>query len=400
MKFYIDPGTGSMLFTILLGIIGASFYYLRIFVAKLRSGFFGKNKNESTEKIPFVIYSDDKRYWNIFEPVCREMNKRGKEVVYLAASSDDPVFECQYENVKAKCIGKGNRSFSHLNYLNAVVLLSTTPGLNVYQWKKSRDVDCYIHIMHSADEVTLYRMFGIDYYDSVLISADYHLDDIRELEALRGLPEKEVVKVGIPYMDEMATKLEEDLKNSDCPEKKRPVVVLAPSWGSNSIFNVFGDKIIKELVDTGYEIIIRPHPQSFESEKELIDTLMQKFPGDDTLSWNRDTSNYEVLKKSDILISDFSGVIYDFSLVYNKPVIYTNPNIDLSVYDAWWQKNPLHKNQILPLIGCELTSENISNIKEVIDNCLNGSEYAEGKGTERVVDYILEKLSEFSQEVK
>ena len=40
-----------------------------------------------------------------------------------------------------------------------------------------------------------------------LLSADYQERDVRNLEKLRGLPEKELVKIGIPYMDEMAEKL-------------------------------------------------------------------------------------------------------------------------------------------------------------------------------------------------
>lgn len=36
MKFYIDPGTGSMLFGILIGIIGALRYVIRIGMVKLR----------------------------------------------------------------------------------------------------------------------------------------------------------------------------------------------------------------------------------------------------------------------------------------------------------------------------------------------------------------------------
>ena len=41
---YIDPGTGSMLFTVLLGLIGAAVYSLRMLLIKLRfrmsGGFF------------------------------------------------------------------------------------------------------------------------------------------------------------------------------------------------------------------------------------------------------------------------------------------------------------------------------------------------------------------------
>lgn len=405
MKFYIDPGTGSMLFTILLGIIGASLYSIRMFIVKLRNGILGKSKEKMEEVIPFAIYSDDKRYWNIFEPVCREMNRLNKEIVYLTASEDDPVFECPYENVKAKCIGKGNKSFAYLNYFKATILLSTTPGLDVYQWKRSADVAYYVHILHSAGEITMYRMFGIDYYDAVLVAADFHIRDIRDLEALRKLPEKEVVKIGLPFMDEMLKRVEND---TELHEHER-TVLLAPSWGSNSIFNVYGEKIVELLLNTGYHIIIRPHPQSFSSEKELIDSLLKKYPASDRLEWNRDNDNYDVLRRSDILISDFSGVIYDFALVHDKPVIYTNPNMDLSVYDAWWLDRPLNKAEFLPLIGRELNSGNVENIKSLIDECLDDPKYSEGRayvkekswanigeGAERTVQYLLDKYAELT----
>ena len=36
MYFYIDPGTGSMLFTILIGVLSAAIYMLRNVAIKLR----------------------------------------------------------------------------------------------------------------------------------------------------------------------------------------------------------------------------------------------------------------------------------------------------------------------------------------------------------------------------
>ena len=70
MKFYIDPGTGSMLFAILIGIIGALNYLLKTWLVKLRfilSG--GKKVEEDSEKLSLVIFADDKRYWNVLRPV-------------------------------------------------------------------------------------------------------------------------------------------------------------------------------------------------------------------------------------------------------------------------------------------------------------------------------------------
>lgn len=400
MKLYIDPGTGSMLFTILIGVIGASIYSLKMLFIKLRYKISGGKAETSNKKIPFVIFSDDKRYWNIFEPICREMDKRGKDVVYLTMSEDDPALNNSFEHIKAEFIGKDNKAFTRLNFLNASIVLSTTPGLEVYQWKRSKNVDYYVHIPHAASEITLYRMFGIDYYDAILLSGEYQAQDIRNLENLRELKAKELVKIGIPYMDKMIGRLKQE---GPAPEHPR-TVLLAPSWGKSAIFSVYGEKILDKLIDTGYDIIVRPHPQSFKSEKEMMDRLMEKYPENDKFKWNRDTDNFEVLRLADILISDFSGVIFDFSLVYDKPVIYTDPQFDISPYDAWWLKTPIWTTTALPRIGCELNDESMDNLKGLIDTCINDPEYEKGRhsvkaetweymdeGAKRAVDYLLDK---------
>ena len=98
-------------------------------------------------------------------------------------------------------------------------------------------------------------------YTSVLLSGEYQARDVRQLEKMRGLPPKELVIVGIPYMDEMVRRLKE---NSETPPHER-TVLLAPSWGDSAIFSRYGGKIIDVLLQTGYHIVVRPHPQSFTS---------------------------------------------------------------------------------------------------------------------------------------
>lgn len=405
MTLYIDPGTGSMLFTILIGIVGAAVYSLRMLLIKLRFRLSGGKAEVSQQKTPILIFSDNKRYWNIFDPICRELDARGVDVVYWTASADDPALSCPYPHVKAEFIGEDNKAFAKLNFLNASVILSTTPGLDVYQWKRSREGGFYVHIPHAANDITLYRMFGIDYYDAILLSGDYQIDSIRQLENLRSLPAKELVKVGIPYMDEMAARLEAAGPAADHPR----TVLLAPSWGPSAIFRVYGGQIIDRLLETGYHVIVRPHPQSFDSEKELMEKLQKEYPDSDRLEWNRDRDNFEVLRRSDILISDFSGVIFDFSLVYDKPVIYTDPNFDLGVYDAWWLDQPLWTVSALPRIGKALTEEAMSDLKGLIDSCLEDPRYAEGRravkaetwahpgeSARRTAEYLMQKYNQFT----
>lgn len=412
MKFYIDPGTGSMLFTILIGILGALRYVFKSWFVKLRfflSG--GRKTKDDGDKLPLVIFSEGKQYWNIFNPVCRELESRGIDTVYMTASEEDPALKNEYKHIRTEFIGTGNKAFAKLNFLNADIVLATTPGLDVYQWKRSREVKSYVHMFHAAGDVTLYRMFGMDYYDVLLTSGDYQEKQIRDLESLRNLPAKEVVKVGIPYMDEMLARF----KNNPVVNKKdgEVTVLLAPSWGPSAILSKYGKKIIDVLLQTGYHIIVRPHPQSFTSEKDLMDSLMKEYPNSEQLEWNRDADNFEVLKRSDILISDFSGVIFDFSLVYDKPVIYTDTFFDDSVYDAWWLDSKLWTFEILPYLGMQLNTDNMGNLKEMIDQCINEEKYAEGRkkaivdtwayqgeGAKRVVDFLVKKQAELAEKVE
>ena len=131
VKAYIDPGTGSMLFTILISLFSIVIYGIRGLLIKLRYSFGGRKKIINNS-IPFVIYSDDKRYWNIFKSICDEFESKNVNLVYYSQSEEDLVHNNEYKNIKFEFIGKNNKSFTKLNFLYADILLSTTPGLDVY----------------------------------------------------------------------------------------------------------------------------------------------------------------------------------------------------------------------------------------------------------------------------
>lgn len=400
VKAYIDPGTGSMLFTVLIGLISALIYGLRSLFIKLKYSVGIKNKDISNDSLPFVIYSEGSRYFNVFYLICEEFEKRRITLNYLTQSKDDPVFDKHFTYIKPEFIGSGNSGFAKLNLLKAHVLLSTTPGLDVYQWKKSRDVKHYVHIPHMPNDITTYRMFGLDYYDAVLVSGEYQVEQLRKLEEIRNINKKEIQVVGLTYLDSLYSRYKKEKINKN----NKTTVLLAPSWGKSSIFSKYGGKIIDNLLKTGYEVIIRPHPQSFISEKEMIDELMSKYPEQKHLKWNKDNDNFNVLNKSDILISDFSGVIFDFSLVFDKPIIYADTSFDYSPYDAWWMKETLWTFDVLPKIGNKLDDKNIDSIKDLIDSTMKDQKIKsgramarkeawanKGKSAKSIVDYMVEK---------
>ncbi len=285
--------------------------------------------------------------------------------------------------------------------LKADIVLSSTPGLDVYQWKRSRDVRVYAHIPHAVSDVTVYRMFGIDYYDAVLLSGQYQGEQVRKLEALRGLPAKELPIVGQPYMDALRERLRQA---EPLPEDRPLTVLLAPSWGKSGILGRYGGEMIKALLETGCRVIVRPHPQSFSAEKEMLDKLMAAYPESERLEWNRDNDNFEVLRRSDIMISDFSGVIFDFALVFDRPVIYADTSFDKAPYDACWLDEELWTFSTLPKIGQQLSPEKLGQLRALIDECLRRPGFREnrerareeawqhiGEGAVRTVDWLLEK---------
>ncbi|MBQ8007660.1 MAG: CDP-glycerol glycerophosphotransferase family protein [Lachnospiraceae bacterium] len=411
---YIDPGTGSMLFTIIIGAVSAGFFVLQKFKLKLKfllSG--GKAVTADEDKIPYVIFSDSKRYWNVFKPVCDEFENRKIDVQYWTMSEDDPAFSEKYNHVKTLFIGEGNKAFSKLNIMNAGVVLATTPGLDVLQWKRSPNVGKYVHILHQPGDTTFYRMFGLDHYDAVLISGEYEERQLREIEKLRGIPRRDTCLTGITYLDTMKARyeaLKKDTKDSGKSSGTK-TVLLAPTWGETAILSRFGERIISALVNTGYNIIIRPHPQSFESEKDLMNSLMSKFPESDKMHWNRDNDNFEVLSRSDIMITDFSGVMFDYALIFDRPFIYADIEFDKSPYDAAWLEEDMWTLKILPHIGIPLKEEDFDNIREVIDRTVNdeslekGRERARketwanpGEAASRTVDYLTN--SEIREEVR
>ena len=404
VTFYIDPGTGSMLFTLLIGLVSAGVYGLRNLAVKMRflaSG--GRAEKDASENQPYVIFAESKRYWNVFETICDEFERREIPLSYLTASPDDPALEKTYEHVNCKFIGEDNKAFAHLNMLKANMVLATTPGLDVYQWKRSRDVDYYVHILHAISDASMYRMFGLDYYDAVLLTGDFQVQQIRELERLRKIPEKDLEIVGLTYVDALKQRLEE----AGPAPAHETTVLLAPSWGKSAIFSLYGGKIIDALLGAGYHVIVRPHPQSFTSEKELMDKLMADYPASDKLEWNQDNDNFEVLRRSDVMISDFSGVIFDFALVFDKPVIYTEPAYDNAPYDACWLEEEPWTFRVLPAIGKQLSMDKLENIGSLVEECLHDTELQagreqarseawqhQGEAATRIVDYLVSKHEE------
>ncbi|MBD5412786.1 MAG: CDP-glycerol--glycerophosphate glycerophosphotransferase [Treponema sp.] len=398
---YIDPGTGSMLFSVLIGATATLYFLARAIILKLKFLVSGKKGATDKSAHTYVIYNEDKRYQNVFRPVLEAFERHGTEVSYFTSFKNDEAFEAGYKFVKSEYIGEGNAAFARLNLLSADIVLATTPGLGVYQWKRSKNVKHYAHILHSPGDATMYRLFGIDYFDSVLLTGEYYKDDVRYLEKARDLKEKDLTVVGCTYLDFYKERIEK----IPAENNHEFTVLLSPSWGPNGLLSKYGERLLDPLLATGWKIIVRPHPQSKISEVEMLERLSKKYEDNRNLIWDYETDNIYSMKKADIMISDFSGIIYDYTFLCDKPVMYVNADTELILYDAYdvpgqkpWQVNAVKE------FGIELKEEQFPMIKEVIQNASDSEELArrrtkarqtawqfEGQAGEKVYEFMTKK---------
>jgi hypothetical protein len=362
---YIDPGTGSALFSILIGAAATVYFLGRALIIKLKVFFSGgKAANSASADHSFVIYNEGKQYWNVFKPVLDEFENHKTSLLYLTSAQDDPVFDTSWSFVKPEFIGEGNRAFARLNMLRAGVCLMTTPGLDVYQLKRSKMVKHYSHLLHAPVDATLYRLFSFDYFDSVLLTGDYQAEDIRNLERQRNLPEKKLVTVGCSYLDVYAEKF----KNLPAEENHPFTVLVSPSWGASAILTRYGEKLLDPLAASGWRVIIRPHPQSKKSEAAMLERLHERYKDTKNIEWDYERENIYSLNKADIMISDFSGIIFDYMFLRDKPVLYVSQNFDLRPYDADDIEHELWQFKTVKEAGIELREEDFPRITEVIKN--------------------------------
>ena len=396
---YIDPGSGAMLFSLATGLLSALWFGARKLFMKVKNLSPGGAKMDTAKK-DIVIYSEDKRYWTTFKGILDELEKRKVHATYLAGSEDDPLLKESYEYVETKVIGLGNKAYARLNFLNACICLSTTPGLDVYQWKRSKNVDWYVHITHALGPGIAYRMFGTQFYDALLFCSDRFTPMHRKLEAKRGATPKEMVTVGQTYMDYLM----ERKAKTPAPPHEGTTVLVAPSWGPTSLLNRLGEALLDSLIATGFDITLRPHPQSFISEKPLMERLQAKYSESEHFHWNRDADNFDILNASDILISDFSGVLFDYAFVFGKPVIYAGGLPDLQATDEAWLDEPNRAMMMLTSLGKELKEADIPSLGSTITEMIGSDKYAtsikstrdtywqnQGHAAESVADYLIKK---------
>lgn len=322
---YLDPGSGSMLVAGIVGLLASLLFFLKSLYYKIRRtirALLGKTPLHQIAKHRLVLYSEGRQYWNTFRPLIDELIRRNERCLYLTSDEQDPGLLYASEFVTAQYIGVGTKAYAQLAILEADLCALTTPGLDVLQIKRSKGVSHYAYLMHAPTDIGSYKQYSFDYFDSLLLSGAHQIRSIRKLEQLRGTPQKALLNVGCLYYDAMVRQ-RETLPTS--PKTGAPITVLvAPTWGQNGLLKRLGSRVLIPLLETQWRIVLRPHPQSMTSEKELLVRLREELKHYSNLVWDHEKDGLASMARADAMVSDISGIAFDFAFLFEKPVFTLN----------------------------------------------------------------------------
>ena len=358
---YLDPGTGSILVSTIIAVVSTVLFVAKDWFYRI---FKGQNipsisKNNKIHEI--VIWSEAKHYWPTFAPMVDYLQKHNIPFTYLASDKNDGGLKHTENN---QYIGLNGRTFSYLNQISAHVMVMTTPNLGDLAIKRSKNVNHYIHVVHSISDIHLYRRVAFDCFDTIMCSGDYQIKTLRMLEKIRGTDAKNLVQTGCLYYDSMPT------PNKKTSSTGIKTVLIAPAWGQNNILKYY-NILLPRLLERGYNIIIRPHPQSFKSDKKLLAQVQKDFPNSEKITWDKKTDNMWACEHSDVMISHFSMIIFDYALVHKKPVLVFDTPI--SKKDCEWVDMPQHnawelkQNHLFETI----TLDHMDKIGDAVEKTLN-----------------------------
>ena len=90
------------------------------------------------------------------------------------------------------------------------------------------------------------------------------------------------------------------------------------------MLETIGIDLVKILLDSGYHVTVRPHPMIIKNSSKIIKKIREKFEGNADFILDADTSSFEQLFSSYALITDWSGISYEYAFACERTVIYVD----------------------------------------------------------------------------
>ncbi len=331
-------------------------------------------KQQSLNKVKLIFYSEKSGFYKYFSGIIQYiLNNSNIEIHYITSDANDNIFNIKQDKLNVYYVGK-NKLISLFMKIEADVVVMTTPDLQKYYLKKSlvrKDVE-YIYLDHGMTSLNLtLRTGALDYFDTIFANNEEQVKEIKEIEKLRKTKQKNIVKVGFPFIDDLIKKYNEDNYKSD-----KKTILIAPSYQQDNILESCIDDILEQLLNTEYKIIVRLHPQYILRNQENVNEIINKYKDkfSDNFYFELDFSSNKNIYCSDLVITDWSGIGMEYSLSTAKPTLYINTKMKIINKD--YKKINVEPIDIVlrNKIGKAIEKQDIKKIKNIVDKLISSKE--------------------------
>ena len=128
------------------------------------------------------------------------------------------------------------------------------------------------------------------------------------------------MKHGYGRLDALINQVQNTNIKNDISTNK--VVLVAPSWGANGLIETKGQEIVHLLLNSGFDVILRPHPMTIKKSNKVIQKIEKEFKDNLNFKLETDIRNMESWFLCDCMISDLSGAAIEYAFAFEKPVLY------------------------------------------------------------------------------
>lgn len=315
-----------------------------------------------------VFYSESSGFYKYFRGIIEYILKNTNiNVHYVTSDPDDAIFELAKKEPKIHPYYIGEKKLITLMMkMDADVVVMTMPDIENYHIKRSyirKDID-YVFIPHGVDSINAEMRTGcVDHYDTILVTGKHQREEVEKTEIAYNLPKKRIIDWGYTLIDDMRR----DYKALPHKENDKKMILIAPSWQKDNIIDSCLEKILNELGDKGYRIVVRPHPQQVRHKRDYFETLKEKYASNPDIEIQTDFSSDFTVFSADLLISDWSAITYEYAYTTQKPVLFINTPMKIM--------NPEYKRiDTVPIniwlrdeIGCSLDPDKLDGISEAVE---------------------------------
>ena len=341
-----------------------------------------------TAKKQVVFYAISSGQYKFYKTIIDYLMEHSDIVIhYLTSDPKDAVFNQHHPKLIPYYAGQ-QKTISLMLKLNADIVVTTVPDLQNFHMKKSivRDDIEYIHTFHGPTSTHLvYREKAFDHFDTLFCAGPHQVAEIRRRESLMNLPRKKLVKVGYGLYDQLAESYE-----SICGHvNEKPRILIAPSWQADNILDVCIAPMLESLSGQEYEVVVRPHPQYISMFPERIKSLEARFSKKDSLiTFELNFLDSQSIYTSDILITDWSNIGYEFAYCTLKPCIFINT--PMKVMNPNYSQYGLEPLDITlrDKVGVSVDAEDAGMLNKTVEQLLQNKDSYKAQIEEVVKQYL------------